>query len=229
MTGGSVLFYGDPHGDWNPLFVAVCEHRPAAVVIVGDCGLDEPLREKLQPVWGLVKTWKWIPGNHDVDTESYHDFLFEDLPAGNLHSRYQVLGGLLVAGLGGIYKQKIWYPRLEGGDNVPVHETRQDFIRQTSRAERWRGGLPRHARATIFPEDHAALKCLKVDVLVTHEAPTSHRHGFIGIDDLAKDMKLRLIVHGHHHTTYDGQTRDGIRVRGLGRAEPWLLTREALL
>ena len=47
---GGILFYGDPHGEWRPLVRAVLEHRPAAVVILGDCGLDVPLRQKLASV-----------------------------------------------------------------------------------------------------------------------------------------------------------------------------------
>ena len=31
----SILFYGDPHGQWQPLFEAA-ERQPAAVVLLGD-------------------------------------------------------------------------------------------------------------------------------------------------------------------------------------------------
>jgi hypothetical protein len=41
-------------------------------------------------------------------------------------------------------------------------------------------------------------------------------------------MKVKLVVHGHHHNSYDAQTRDGTWVRGLGKAEPWLLTTDLL-
>lgn len=64
---------------------------------------------------------------------------------------------------------------------------------------------------------------MRADVLVCHEAPTSHPHGFGGMDDLAKAMGVRLIVHGHHHHGYIGASRDGIEVRGLGGEECWRL------
>jgi hypothetical protein len=66
----------------------------------------------------------------------------------------------------------------------------------------------------------AAHRC---DILVTHEAPTSHPHGFAPIDALAEACGARLIVHGHHHQSYEAVLASGIRVRGLGLAEPWLL------
>ena len=39
------------------------------------------------------------------------------------------------------------------------------------------GGLPLRRRDAIFPEDLTALGRLRADVLVTHEAPSSHRYG----------------------------------------------------
>lgn len=45
----------------------------------------------------------------------------------------------------------------------------------------------------------------------------------VGIDDLAQVMGARLVVHGHLHQDYDGRTRHGIPVRGVGGATPWLL------
>ena len=42
----SILFYGDPHGQWQPLFEAVEKYRPDAAILLGDMDLDEPLRVK---------------------------------------------------------------------------------------------------------------------------------------------------------------------------------------
>lgn len=39
----------------------------------------------------------------------------------------------------------------------------------------------------------------QADILVTHEAPSCHSHGFRGIDVLAQSMKVKLTFHGHHH------------------------------
>lgn len=217
-----VLFYGDPHGEWRPLVTAVLAHRPAAVVILGDCGLDEPLRRKLAAIWELVPEWKWIIGNHDVDSLAEYEFLVDGHPEGDLGSRRTLLGGQIVAGLGGIYRASVWYPKFGAGDGEPaVFDTRRDMTRTTARADRFRGGVPRSSCATIFPEDHEALKRIRADILVCHEAPTSDRHGFAAIDELAAAMGVKLVVHGHHHRSYEGETNTGISVRGLGIAEPW--------
>lgn len=216
----TILFYGDPHGEWRPLLAAVQQKRPAAVVLLGDCDLDMPLRRKLAPVWELVPCWRWIHGNHDTDTETQFDHLLTDYPAGNLHAISADLAGYTVAGLGGIYKEKVWRP---GELNAPVFSTRDEMIRRTARFDRWRGGLPRKHRDTIFYEDHETLGQLRADILVTHEAPSCHPNGFVAIDELARQMGVRLVVHGHHHLSYEGRTTDGILVRGLAQAEPWQL------
>ena len=60
-------------------------------------------------------------------------------------------------------------------------------------------------------------------MLVTHEWPTSHEHGFAGIDELAHAMRTKFVVHGRHHHSYEGRTADGISVRGLGIADARIL------
>jgi hypothetical protein len=56
-------------------------------------------------------------------------------------------------------------------------------------------------------------------VLVTHEAPTCHRHGFVGIDMAAQACRARLVRHSHHHEDYT-RTIPGTGVaRGLSRAQ----------
>jgi predicted phosphodiesterase len=221
-----ILFYGDPHGEFRPLFRAVELYHPAAVVLLGDTDLEKPLRQQLAPILNAGIPVRWIHGNHDVDREDWHDRLFEDDPKGSIHAHWASLDRMIVAGLGGIFKAKIWYPK--DGLEAPVYSTRRDLLRSFARNDRFRGGLPLHQRATILPEDFIALNRIKADILVTHEAPSSHRHGFGAIDDLAHAMKVKLVVHGHHHKSYDLKTRDGIWVRGLDKAEPWLVTRDVL-
>jgi hypothetical protein len=63
----------------------------------------------------------------------------------------------------------------------------------------------------------------RFDVLISHEAPSSHRHGFAAIDRLADAGGARLIVHGHHHESYVAKLANGIGVRGLAVAETWVL------
>jgi len=62
--------------------------------------------------------------------------------------------------------------------------------------------------AAIWPEDIETLASQKADILVTHEAPSSHPSGSAVIDELARAMGARLIVHGHHHVTSHARPRD---------------------
>ena len=142
------------------------------------------------------------------------------IPDGNIGGRVVQLGGLRIAGLPGVFKPRVWHP-VEA--DPPSFRTRADFLAALPGQQHWRGGLPLWHRDTIFPEDFAALQDQRFDVLVTHEAPSSHRHGFAAIDRLALAGGARLIVHGHHHVAYDAVLDSGIRVRGLGLAEPWEL------
>ena len=87
---------------------------------------------------------------------------------------------------------------------------------------RWRDELPIKARAAIWWEDYERLYGQQADILVLHEAPGSHLYGFAVLDELAEAMGVKLIVHGHHHENYDA-TIGTIRVRGVGKATPWLL------
>jgi hypothetical protein len=106
----------------------------------------------------------------------------------------------------------------------PRFHTRAAFLESLPPDEKWRGGLPLWHRDTIFPEDVDALSSQCFDVLVTHEAPSSHRHGSAVLDALAEAGGARLIVHGHHHESYEALLDSGVRVRGLRLAEIWELT-----
>lgn len=56
-------------------------------------------------------------------------------------------------------------------------------------------------KGTIFWNDWMQLYGQQADILVTHEAPTCHPHGFRGIDVLAHCMKVKFTFHGHHQNT----------------------------
>lgn len=229
MSG--VILYGDPHGDWRPLLRACADEHPDGVVILGDCDLLLPLRQQLRELFDAGVPVHWIPGNHDADSVEQYDRLWGDHPAGNLHASWRQVGGLIVAGLGGVFKGRIWYPRFEAAE--PAYLSSRDYVRQLPRAghgnrpgqvsERWRNGLPLAARDAVFPADVQALGKLRADVLVTHEAPSCHRLGFVGIDQAAANCRARLVVHGHHHESCQGILPTGTPVRGLARAEVFRL------
>ena len=83
----------------------------------------------------------------------------------------------------------------------------------------WRRSL---ATLAIWPEDIDALAAQRADVLVTHEAPSSHPSGLATIDALARAMGAGLVVHGHHHVGYRAHATDGLQV--LGVAAAWGIT-----
>ena len=213
----NILFYGDPHGRWQPLLDEYALRPARAIVLLGDCELDRPLHEVLEPIVTDGCPVFWIHGNHDNHTEAQWSYLTG--AEGGLHGNVVNVCGAHLAGLGGTYAERAWYPRR--GDEEPRLRTRREWLRATPRNERCGMLLPLRRRHVILPDDHEALRGQRADILVCHEAPTSHKHGFGAVDDLARVLGVRLVVHGHHHRSYVGHTRDGIEVRGLGIAECW--------
>lgn len=226
-----ILFYGDPHGEWRPLYEAAAEMRPEAVIVLGDMDLDRPFEEAVAPVPAIGLPVFWIPGNHEGDRVDWHDFAFHSaLAAANLHGRVVEIAGWRVAGLGGIFRRAVWYPRRASPD--PAVADRASFLAKLAPKERWQGGLPLRHRVSIWPEDVATLARERADILVTHEAPSTMRRagrpiGFRVLDDLAGQMGVSLVVHGHHHVDYGARLPSGIAVRGIGRASAWPLARRA--
>lgn len=217
----SIVFCGDPHGEFRFLLEACESQRPEAAVTVGDMMLDAPLREALAPLFDAGIAVHYVGGNWDWHSEEWHDRLFLSHPTGNLHGTCRDIGGLRVGGLGGVFLPDVWLPR--SGHEEPRFRTRDGVLRDVPPRDRWRGGLPLDRRQAIVPEDAEALARHRLDVLVCHEAPTTHRFGFAAIDDLARRTGAWLVVHGHCHRAHTARLRDGTCVRGLGMAEPWRL------
>jgi len=219
MTRGPLLFAGDPHRNFAPILRACDTSPPGTLVLLGDCECDAPLPELLSPA--IAAGWRvcWILGNRDTDTAGAFDNLACAYPEGDIGGRVVEVAGLRIAGLSGVFKPRVWHP-VEC--EPPQFRTRSEFLAALPTSEHWRSGLPLWHRDTIFPEDFESLRTERFDILVTHEAPSSHRYGFKDIDALAEDCGARLIVHGHHHQSYEATLPNGIRVRGLGLAEPWL-------
>jgi predicted phosphodiesterase len=212
-----VLFAGDPHRNFSPILRACMALAPGTLILLGDCDCPAPLTEVFAPVIALGWDVRWILGNHDTETEAAFDNLVG--APGDLGLRVSMIDGLSIAGLPGVFKPRVWHP----ADGPPLFHTRADFQAALRPHEAWRGGLPLWHRDTIFPEDFDRLSAMPCDILVSHEAPSSHPHGFAVIDALAEACGARLIVHGHHHQSYQAALPNGIRVRGLGLAEAWRL------
>jgi Icc-related predicted phosphoesterase len=202
QSAPKLMFFGDPHGNLEPVIAAVERFRPEAIILLGDIQARQPLHVELSPILDLTEVW-FIHGNHDTDSNADHDNLWgSDLPDRNLHGRIVEIAGYKVAGLGGIFRSKIWDPRR------PIEEATfqsSDAMRRTmKREERWRDGISRKHRSSIFPADYQQLlRSGPSDILVTHEAPAAHPHGWQVIDELAEKLGVQLVVHGHHHRCID--------------------------
>ena len=211
-----ILFAGDPHRNFTPILRACAASSPGTLILAGDCDCPAPLAEIFATPIARGWTVRWIMGNHDTETEASFDNLVQS--GGDLGLRVTCIAGLRIAGLPGVFKPRVWQP---GG--APSFLTRAAFQAALQPHEPWRGGLPLFHRDTIFPEDFDRIASFRADILVSHEAPSTHPHGHTAIDALARACGVRLIVHGHHHHSYSAMLPDGIAVRGLGLAEPWLL------
>lgn len=225
-VSSTILIAGDPHGNFAPIVRACVAQEPGTLILLGDCELHSPLRITLAPLF--EKGWRihWILGNKDADTADVFDNLAGDFPEGDIGGTVIDVGGLRIGGLAGVFKPRIWYPRPDEDRSdiePPSFATRAAFMASLDAREHWRGGLPLWHRDSIFPEDFASLEQHRFDVLVSHEAPSCHRHGFTAIDRLAEVGGARLIVHGHHHESYAAKLASGIAVRGLAVAEVWTL------
>lgn len=220
-----IWMLGDVHGNFDHVLetVKASRERPAAVIFLGDLECPAPFSACVAGIEAAgIQCWA-IPGNHDTDSiENYlnlwGDPLFKER---NLHGRVVEIAGVRVAGLGGVFRGEIWYPRQ--GMEKPVLMGWKDFVDQQNgwKPTRLRVGvtqlttelisrdgvLRRHC-STIFYEDWLRLYGQKADVLVTHEAPCCHPHGFGAITALAQSLKVNFAFHGHQHDSLNFRTHD---------------------
>lgn len=218
----SLVFYGDPHGEWRPLRETLCKGSPEAVVLLGDCDLHRPLSAELGDALPSPDGLFFILGNHEADRQDFYDHLLSVAPeTGHLNGRVVDVGGVRVAGLSGTFDQHIWHPELNQGE--PVFRTRAEALWQLRAMGRPEIELPLRYKVAVWYEDYEALFAESCDVLVLHDAPTPHRYGYAVLADLADAMGARLIVHGHHHERYQAITPTGTEVIGLSKADPlWI-------
>jgi predicted phosphodiesterase len=216
---GPVLYCGDPHGSFAHINEAALRTNASAVVLLGDLEPIHPLHEELHPIRDRV--W-WIPGNHDADSDDLWIRVWgSGLADRNVHGRVVTLpDGTRLAGLGGIFREAVWHPSpgaARGGK--PAFRSRAEHSASTPPHERWRGSHARKHWGTIYADEVNRLAELQADVLVTHEAPGYHPHGFDLLDTLAQSMGVRAVVHGHHHDRLDSSARwasQGFASIGIG-------------
>jgi len=207
-----ILFAGDPHGNFQPLITAVHQNQPQAVVLLGDYDLDRPLEEALTEIAGLTEIW-WIAGNHDFETPAKYRNLFHSALAGNsLHLKVTEIAGIRIAGLGGIFMGRVWYP-----PQAPKWASKQHYL-NSLKPHLKRNDLPLKYQCAIWHDEFHTLTQQKADILVTHEAPGSHKHGFHAISDLAVQMGVKQVFHGHLHENYTKMIKHNIKVCGVANA-----------
>lgn len=211
----NIFICGDPHENFRHIVEAVLEHRPDAVILLGDNTPVRPLEVELDAILGITDVW-WIHGNHDTDREDYFDNLFgSKLADRNLHGRVMNIAGIRVAGLGGIFRSKIW------DDDSKQNASPEAYLKACGKGNRWRDGLPLRHRSTIFRSDVAKLSRETADLLVTHEAPAYHPFGSQVLSDLAEQMRVTTAFHGHHHQDrdYPNTVWHGVGLRGIAKLD----------
>ena len=195
----SLWFLGDVHGDFRHIAQALLDasKTPCWLVFLGDIDIDhKPFREILEPMRRNFPSVQvaFIHGNHDADTHEHWAMLHDCGDALALHGRVLDLEGVRVAGLGGNFMGRIWSPPAQA-----TFQNKEEAMRPGPYS--WRDGERPSSMlsACIYPSDLAALSKLRADILVTHEAPSCHPHGFGALDELARSMRVVRTFHGHHH------------------------------
>lgn len=201
---GRVYLFGDVHGHFGHVTRVVRRDRPDAVIFLGDLECARPLEDELQPILDLTDIW-FIHGNHDTEGGDRGRYLFGSALAGrNLHGRVADVAGWRVAGLGGTFEKEVWHPP----ETAPIQESAEAYFAWLEGQTRRLGtevcaGRTLKAQASIFFADWLELQAQRADVLVSHEAPSCHPHGFREIDELALSLGVQRSFHGHHHETRD--------------------------
>jgi len=223
----TVAFIGDVHQQWHYIEtgLAAFAGRIEAAVLLGDMQCERPLDELAAPLLARGIEVCWIFGNHDNDGGWEMWANLAD-PARNprtapgaLHGKVREIGGLRIAGLGGTFRPRVWEPPEPPRIRTRA-ELRDDLAAMAGHwPEAHRAALVHSLGETaIWHEDLEALARQRADILVTHEAPGSHPLGKPVLDDLARRMGARLVIHGHHHVAYAAKAADGLRVLGVASA-----------
>ena len=204
-----ILFAGDPHGNFKPIIKAVLENKPEAAVLLGDYDLDAPLDHYLAEIADLTQIW-WIAGNHDFETPAKYNNLFNSaFSHRDLHLKVTEIAGLKIVGLSGVFLGRVWYPPQQ-----PKWLGKQHYLlNQSANIPHFKLSLK--YKSAIWHDEFEALKNLKADILVSHEAPGSHRHGFRALGELAAVMGVKHIFHGHLHENYSCVIKNNIKVYGV--------------
>ena len=233
MSVGSA---GCTHGRFDHVKKSALAGRPDAVIFLGDIEPAHPFEAEIAPLVAAGIDVRWIRGNHDTDSRTAWDKLSGAMDR-NLDGRVVEVAGVRIAGLGGIFRDEIWYPDPANALGAAPH-----FASYETYCAALAGRPQARSRAPVSPDDDPAAAAIRenkrlkhhstifwdtyeqlweqtADILVTHEAPSCHPHGFAAIDELAQAMQVKAVFHGHHHDCLDYRAWDdklGFRAYGVG-------------
>lgn len=207
-----IIIGGDPHGNFSPLLRAIKEHKPCAVLLVGDIEAEKNLDEIFPEDTNL---W-WIHGNHEFENEQmWQNIVTSKWGNNNLHNRVIEIDGQRIAGIGGTFNKHLWLP-----PEMPIHDNYASW-EEANKNDKYFHTKKNDAIGAIFYDDYIQMMDMKADILITHEAPTCHPYGNEAIDELAQAMGIQKLFHGHHHDNLDYSDdidRLGFHVHGVGKA-----------
>ena len=236
-----IYLLGDVHGRFDHILPALAgdelpADEPQAAIFLGDIEPQQDFEVAIRPLLEAgIEVW-WIPGNHDTDKRVYWDRL-EGSMHRSIHGRVVNIQGVKLAGLGGIFRGSIWHPPSE-----PAFTSYEAFRRANLQGrmrltklelcqlqavpgpmqdlqDLTRSGKELKHMSSIFPDVFHQLCDLEADILVTHEAPSCHPHGFPEIDVMAQQLGVTRAFHGHHHDRLDYRKFDaefGFQAHGVG-------------
>ena len=194
-----IWFLGDVHNEFKYVAQALLDatERPRWIVFLGDIDLFHlSFREVLEPLTRNLPDVRvaFIHGNHDADTHEAWAMLHDCGSALPLHGQVLDLDGVRVAGLGGNFLGRVWTPPGDikfANKNAAMNRGEYQFRSGQKPKSTFHGA--------IYPDEVAKLAGQWADILVTHEAPSCHPHGFAALDELARSMSVVRTFHGHHH------------------------------
>lgn len=213
-----IYLLGDVHGQFDHILPALKKTQARdgvqTVIFLGDIEAQKPFEEEIAPLLDAgVDVW-FIPGNHDTDSYATWSNLLPSWHR-NLDGRVVTIEGLRIGGLGGVFRSEIWHPDISRKfDSFTQFEASRHFNKTPHLA----GRLLKHS-STIWPAVYDAMSLLRADVLLTHEAPSCHEHGFGVLDDLGRAMGIKVLFHGHHHRNMNYRALEGalgFRAYGVG-------------